>query len=97
MQDRKETTECNCFMNYLKLNLYNFGIKLYCKSWAAYLETGHSLACQVSTAHGLEVDDDVRDLQVSLLLQMSQNTSPEEDLTLTNTEEVRVQLESLDL
>lgn len=51
----------------------------------------------MSTAHRLEVDDDVCDLQVSLLLQMSQNSRSEEDLTLTNTEEVGVQLQGLDL
>lgn len=58
---------------------------------------GHSLACQVSTGHRLEVDDDVCDLQVSLLLQVSQDTCSEEDLALTNTEKVGVQLQSLDL
>lgn len=56
-----------------------------------------SPACQVSTAHRLEADDDVGDLQVSLLLQMSQNSSSEENLTLADTEEVGVQLQGLDL
>lgn len=56
-----------------------------------------SLACQVSPANRLEVDDDVSDLQISLLLQVSQDTSSEEDLTLTDTEQVGVQLQGSDL
>lgn len=57
----------------------------------------HPPACQISTARRLEVDDDVSDLQVSLFLQMSQNSSSEENLTLTNTEKVGVQLQGVDL
>ena len=56
-----------------------------------------SLACQVSPADSLEVDDDVSDLQVSLLLQVGQDSGPEEDLTLADTEQVAVQLQSTDL
>lgn len=55
------------------------------------------LACQISSADGLEVNDDVSNLQVSLFLQVGQDSSPEEDLTLTNPEEVPIQLKSLNL
>lgn len=55
------------------------------------------LASQMSSAPGLEADDDVSDLHVSLLLQMSQNSSSEENFTLTNAVQVRVQLQSFDL
>lgn len=51
----------------------------------------------MSSAPGLEADDDVSDLHVSLLLQMSQNSSSEENFTLTNAVQVRVQLQSFDL
>lgn len=57
----------------------------------------HSLASQVSAAHRLEIDDDVCDLQISLLLQMSQNPGPEKDLALADAEQVGVQLQGLDL
>lgn len=56
-----------------------------------------SPTCQISTAHRLEVDDDVSDLQVSLFLQVSQNSSSEKNLALTNTEKVGVQLQGVDL
>ena len=55
------------------------------------------LASQVASTDGLEVDDDVRDLQVALLLQVRQDSGPEEDLTLADAEEVLVQLQALDL
>ena len=45
----------------------------------------------------LERDEDVGEFQVSLLFQMRKHTSPEEDLTLTDPEQVRIQLQSLDL
>lgn len=67
------------------------------RNWNKNHEIRHSLACQVSTANGLEVDDDVGDLQIALLLQVSQNTSSEEDLTLTDAEQVGVQLQGSDL
>merc|ERR1719461_775834 len=51
---------------------------------------------QQTAAVGLELDDEVRDPQVSLLLQVSQHAGPEEDLGLTDPEETRVQLQSLD-
>ena len=57
----------------------------------------HSLAGQVSAAHGLEGDDDVGDLEVPLLLQMGQDPGPEEDLTLADPEQVGVQLQGSDL
>ena len=50
------------------------------------------LAGQISTTDSLEVNDDVSDLQVPLFLQMGQDSSPEEDLTLADTEQVAVQL-----
>lgn len=43
------------------------------------------LACQITSTDSLEIDDNVSDLQVPLLLQMSQDSGPEEDLTLANT------------
>lgn len=55
------------------------------------------LAGHVSPAPGLETDDDVGDLHVSLLLQVSQDTSSEKHLTLADPEEVRVQLQTFDL
>ncbi|KAF3846927.1 hypothetical protein F7725_004005 [Dissostichus mawsoni] len=51
-----------------------------------------SSSCRVSAADGLEVDDDVGDLQVPLLLQVSQHSGSEEDFTLTDPEEVQVEL-----
>jgi len=56
-----------------------------------------SLAGQVSAADGLEVDDDVCDLEVALLLQVGQDSSPEEDLALADAEQVGVQLQGSDL
>ena len=56
------------------------------------LPAGH-----ITTAPGLEADDDVSDLHVSLLFQMGQHSSPEEHFTLTNTEQVGVQLQGFDL
>lgn len=55
------------------------------------------LACQIPSTDGLEVNDDVSDLQVPLFLQVGQDSSPEEDLTLADTEEVSVQLQGLNL
>lgn len=55
------------------------------------------LACQISPTDGLEVNDDVGDLQVPLFLQVGQDSSPEEDLTLTDTEQVAVQLQGSNL
>lgn len=55
------------------------------------------LACQIPSTDGLEENDDVSDLQVPLFLQVGQDSSPKEDLTLTDTEEVSVQLQGLNL
>ncbi len=55
------------------------------------------LARQISPTDGLEVNDDVSDLQVPLFLQVGQDSSPEEDLTLADTEQVAVQLQGLNL
>lgn len=55
------------------------------------------LACQISPTDGLEVNDDVSDFQVSLFLQVGQDSSPEEDLTLADAEQVAVQLQGLNL
>ena len=52
---------------------------------------------KASSGIRLELDDDVCELHVALFFQMSQHTGSEEDLTLTNTVQVRVQLQSLDL
>lgn len=57
----------------------------------------HLLAGQISSATGLEADDDVGDLHVSLLLQVGQDTGSEEDFALTNAVKVGVQLQSFDL
>lgn len=55
------------------------------------------LARQIPPADGLEVNNDVGDLQVPLLLQVGQDSGPEENLTLANTEQVSVQLQGFDL
>lgn len=55
------------------------------------------LARQISPTDGLEVNDDVSDLQIPLLLQVGQDPGSKEDLTLTDTEEVAVQLQGLNL
>lgn len=57
----------------------------------------HILAGQISSATGLEADDDVGDLHVSLLLQVGQDTGSEEDFALTNAVKVGVQLQGFDL
>ena len=56
-----------------------------------------SLSGQVAPAAGLEADDDVRDLQVPLLLQVSQHAGPEEDLALADAVQVAVELQGFDL
>lgn len=55
------------------------------------------LASHISSAPGLEADDHICDLHVSLLLQVSQDSSSEEDLTLANAVQVLVQLQCFDL
>jgi len=55
------------------------------------------LAGHVTTAPGLEADDDVCDLHVSLLLQVSQDSGPEEHLALPDPVQVGVQLQAFDL
>lgn len=57
----------------------------------------HIPAGQISSAPGLEADDDIGDLHVSLLLQLGQDTGSEEDFALTNAVKVGVQLQSFDL
>lgn len=57
----------------------------------------HLLACQISSTDGLEVNDDVCDLQVPLLLQVGQDSRPEKDFTLADTEQVAVQLQGSNL
>lgn len=57
----------------------------------------HVPAGQISSAPGLEADDDVGDLHVSLLLQLGQDTGSEEHFALTNAVKVGVQLQSFDL
>lgn len=52
----------------------------------------HSLPGQVAPAAGLEADDDVSDLQVSLLLQVGQYPSTEEHFALADAVQVTVQL-----
>ena len=39
---------------------------------------------QVAPAAGLEANDDIRDLQVPVLLQVGQHAGPEEDLALAH-------------
>ena len=48
---------------------------------------------QVAPAAGLEADDDVRDLQVPLLLQVGQHTAWEEHLALADVVQVAVELQ----
>lgn len=55
------------------------------------------LSGQEASSLGLESYDDHSDLQISLLLQLGQNSCSEEDLTLPNPVEVGVQIQMLDL
>lgn len=55
------------------------------------------LASHIATAPGLEVDDDVGDLQVPLLLQVGQDSGPEKHLALADPVQVRVQFQGFDL
>lgn len=48
------------------------------------------LSCQVASALSLESNNDICDLQISFLFQMSQHTSSEEDFTLSNSEQVGI-------
>lgn len=52
---------------------------------------------QETSGLGLESYDDHGDLQISLLLQLGQNSCAEEDLALSNPVQVRVQVQVLDL
>lgn len=61
------------------------------------MSSRHSLSGDVATAPGLEADDDVGDLHITLLLQVGQDSGPEEHLALANPVQVRVQLQSFDL
>lgn len=51
------------------------------------------LASQKTSCLCLEGDDDDGQFQVSLFLQLGQNPCPEEHLTLTNTVQVRIQVQ----
>lgn len=55
------------------------------------------LAGHVASAPGLETDDDVGDLHVPLLLQVSQDSGPEEHFALADAVQVGIQLQRLDL
>lgn len=55
------------------------------------------LACEVASADALETYDGVCDLQVSFFLQVGQDSSSEEDFTLTHPEQVVIQFQSFDL
>lgn len=55
------------------------------------------LAWEVASADTLEANDGVSDLQVSLFLQVGQDSSTEEDFTLTHPEQVTIQFQSFDL
>lgn len=55
------------------------------------------LAGHVASAPGLETDDDVGDLHVPLLLQVSQDSCSEEHFALANTVQVGIQLQASDL
>ena len=58
---------------------------------------GVLLAGHVTTAPGLEADDDLGDLHVALLLQVGQDSGPEEHLALPDPVQVGVQLQAFDL
>ena len=55
------------------------------------------LSGQEASCLCLEGDDDDGEFDVSLLLQLSQNSRPEEHLTLTDTKQVRIQIQVLHL
>lgn len=55
------------------------------------------LAWEVASADTLEADDSVGNLQISFLLQVGQDSSAEEDFTLTHPEQVAIQLQSFNL
>lgn len=57
----------------------------------------HILSGQEASRLGLESNDDHSDLQVSLLLQLGQHSSAEENLTLSNPVQIGVQVQVLDL
>lgn len=52
------------------------------------------LACEVASADALETYDGVCDLQVPFLLEVGQDSSSEEDFTLTHPEQVVIQFQS---
>lgn len=62
-----------------------------------YLPLRFLLACEVASGDALEAYDGVSDLQVSFFFQVSQDSSSEEDFTLTHPEQVVVQFQSSDL
>lgn len=55
------------------------------------------LACEVASGDALEAYDGVSDLQISFFFQVSQNSSSEEDFTLTHPKQVVIQFQSFDL
>lgn len=69
--------------------------------WAVCREAlergGSSLSGQVAATHGLESHDDVRDLQVSFLLQVGQDPRAEEDFALPDSVQVGVKFQGFDL
>lgn len=55
------------------------------------------LACEIASGGALKADNGISDLQVSLFFKVSQDSSSEEDFTLTHSEQVMIQLQSTDL
>lgn len=69
--------------------------KTTCNVFASLLKL--LLACEVASGDALEAYDGVSDLQVPFFFQVSQDSSSEEDFTLTHPEQVVVQFQSSDL
>lgn len=57
----------------------------------------HLLSAQVSTGHGLEVDDDLGELDVSFLFQLGQHASSEEHFGVSDTVRGGVKVQRLQL
>ena len=66
------------------------------KKEEAFLASQKLPASQEATAVGLEFDDEVGDSEIALLLEVSEDSSPEEDLALADPEQVSVQLQGHD-
>ena len=54
-------------------------------------------SCNVTTAVSLELDDDLSEFDITLFFQVSEHTSAEKDLGLTDTEQVGVHIQIVDL